>query len=93
MYLIRESKTFKKALRKIKKSGIKSSVLDDLKLVINTIAKGDKLPEIFEDHILSGEYLGYHDCHIRGDLVLIYIIKKEQLVLVLIDLGSHSELF
>ena len=93
MYLIRKSKSFKKSFEKIKKSGIKDSVFIDLKFAINTIAKGDKLPESFQDHILSGEYLGYHDCHIRGDLILIYNIKKDNLVLVLIDLGSHSDLF
>lgn len=93
MYSIRESKSFRKSLRKLKKSGIKNSVLDDLKLVINKISKGEKLPKEYEDHELNGEYLGYRDCHIRGDLLLIYTIEKEKLVLVLINIGSHSELF
>jgi len=93
MYLIKKSKSFKKSYKKLKKSGIKDSVLNDLKLVINTLAKEEKLPELFKDHILSGEYVGYHDCHIKGDLVLIYSVEKDNLVLILIDIGSHSELF
>lgn len=93
MYLIHEVKSFKKSYKRLKLSGIEQKVLNDLKFVINTIARGDKLPESYKDHDLNGEYLGYRDCHIRGDLILIYKIEKDRLILVLLDIGSHSELF
>jgi len=93
MYLIKRSKSFRKSYKKLKKSGIKDSVFKDLKFIINTLASGNKLSKIYKDHDLGGEYWGYRDCHIKGDLVLIYKIEKDVLVLILADIGSHSELF
>ena len=40
-----------------------------------------------------GELFGYRECHIKGDLLLIYKIEKENLILILVDIGSHSQLF
>lgn len=47
--------------------------------------------ERYLDHPLSGKWKGYRDCHIRPDLLLIY--QKSSSVLLLVRLGSHSELF
>jgi len=49
------------------------------------------LPPKNQDHPLKGEWLGFRDCHIRPDLVLIYR-KFEPDMLELNRLGSHSEL-
>ncbi len=40
---------------------------------------------------LKGEYLGFKECRLKPDLLLIYLLDKE--VLRLVDIGSHSELF
>lgn len=57
------------------------------------LAKGEKLPEKYRNHQLKGRLKGFYDCHILPDLVLIYKIEKEKLVLFLIDIGTHSNLF
>jgi len=93
MYLIRKTKTFEKSFRKIRNSGTKKSVLRDLGFVINYLASGKNLPLVYKDHKLSGEFLTLRECHIQGDLLLIYKIEKENLILVLVDIGSHSQLF
>lgn len=49
------------------------------------------LPEKYKDHPLTGNWLGFMDCHIKPDLVLIYR-KVPNDELQLIRLGSHSEL-
>ena len=36
---------------------------------------------------------GYYDCHVLNDLVLVYKIEKEKLVLLLFDIETHSNLF
>ena len=46
----------------------------------------------YRDHSLKGKYLGYKDCHIKPDLVLIYRKDKEKLMLYCLNVGSHSEL-
>lgn len=91
MYLKTYTKSFKKSLRNLEKSGNL-----DLKLIsklINLIAEGKKLDIKYRDHKLSGEYEGCRECHIKPDLLLIYQIREKELILVLIDIGSHSELF
>jgi mRNA interferase YafQ len=50
------------------------------------------LPEKYCDHELSGQYKGIRDCHIKPDLILLYL-KNGDAYLQLIRLGSHSELF
>jgi len=93
MYLIRKTKTFEKSFGKIKNSGTKQSVFKDLGFVIDCLASGSNLPLIYRDHKLSGELTTLRECHIKGDLLLIYKIEKENLILILVDIGSHSQLF
>lgn len=51
------------------------------------------LPEIYRDHALTGEWKGYRDCHIQGDLVLIYqyVIHDEYDELKFARLNTHSQ--
>lgn len=67
--------------------------MSEVYLVINTLASGKPLSVKHRDHKLSGEFSMYRECHIKPDLLLIYQIKNDILVLVLINIGSHSELF
>ena len=59
--------------------------------VISTLQHGATLEAKYVDHGLSGDWLGYRDCHVRPYLVLIYKIDSKSLKLARI--GSHSELF
>ncbi|MDO7253952.1 type II toxin-antitoxin system YafQ family toxin, partial [Helicobacter cappadocius] len=47
----------------------------------------------YKDHKLKGEYKDFRECHIKPDLLLIYKIDKEVLILACIAIGSHSDLF
>jgi len=88
-YKIVFTKTFAKSLKKLNKSG--SFEIGSLEVVIDLILKRIKLPSSYKDHKLNGEWLGYRECHIKPDLLLIYEIYKNELRLA--DIGSHSELF
>ncbi len=80
---------FKKDFKNIRKLPFK-----DLKIVFDLISrleKQDKLEARFKDHDLTGNYIGYRECHIKPDLLLIYKTNETQLFLTRI--GSHSELF
>jgi mRNA interferase YafQ len=63
-----------------------------LKDVLDLLVAGKRMPVKLKDHPLRGEYFGTRECHIKPDLLLIYE-KRGKSVLVLIRLGSHSELF
>lgn len=60
--------------------------------IVRLLAADEALPERNRDHALTGDWIGFRECHIRPDLLLIYE-KEGQDVLRLVRLGSHSELF
>ena len=64
---------------------------DELRVVMERIAAGMPLEPRHRDHPLGGEWRGRRDCHVRGDLVLIYSLPPGLAVFHCV--GSHSELF
>ncbi|MEI6345715.1 MAG: type II toxin-antitoxin system YafQ family toxin [bacterium] len=91
MLEIRETKQFKKQFKRVARSGD-----FDMRLfhaVLNVLARGESLDEKYRDHQLSGDMKEARECHLKGDLLLVYKIRKEILVLSLVGIGSHSELF
>lgn len=87
----RATKRFKKHAKLVKKRSEKDS--EKLKNTIELLAKGEKLPERFHDHELTGNLKGNRECHILPDLLLIYRIFNDILILELIDTGTHTDLF
>jgi mRNA interferase YafQ len=61
--------------------------------VLQLLVQNKKLPNKYRDHKLIGNFLGCRECHIKPDLLLIYKINNNILELVLVRVGSHSELF
>lgn len=93
MYLVKSTRDYEKSYNKIQKSGISKKILDDLDRAINILASGVRLSPKYSDHQLTGNLAGYRECYIRPDLLLIYRIDNDELILILASLGSHSELF
>lgn len=93
MYRIHSTKDYNRSYKKLKRSGLKETVFDDLDATIDTLARGGMLNETYRDHQLNGTLKEYRECHIKGDLLLIYHIQHNKLVLLLVDIGSHSYLF
>ena len=89
MLSIEYSTQFKKDFKKVAKLAIPDVV--EVGHVIKQLQLEKILPEKYVDHSLSGNWVGYRDCHIKPDLVLIY--KTESNILKLARIGSHSELF
>lgn len=93
MYQIFYHKNFEKSLKKLVKGGLKEGTKEDIKVTITVIASGKKLDSSYRDHKLHGEFSLYRECHIRGDLLLVYQIINKELVLIIIDIGRHNDLF
>ena len=81
---------FKKDYKDLIKRGRNPELLQQ---VISTLTKGEKLPEKYKDHVLVGNWVGYRECHIQPDWLLIYKVQDNILVLLLARTGSHSDLF
>ena len=80
----------KKDIKKASKQGKNIDLLFD---VIDQLSEGKVLAPRYRDHKLSGPYDGKRECHIEPDFLVIYEIKETDIVLLLVRVGSHSELF
>ena len=63
--------------------------------MIDKLAHFEVLDPKYRDHNLINDkyYKNCRECHITPDWLLIYRRDNEKLILILIDTGSHSELF
>lgn len=78
---------YKRALR-----GLYGKTLeDDLKTVFKLLQFDQPLPKEYDDHQMRGDMKDLRNCHIHGDLVLLYR-KVDADLLQLVRLGSHSQL-
>ena len=89
MHKLEYSSQFKKDFKKIIRLPIEDMVA--VGHVIGTLQRGEELDARHVDHALMGNWLGFRDCHIKPDLVLIYRVHHNTLQLARI--GSHSDLF
>lgn len=65
--------------------------VESLKRVLDKLLNEEALDRKYRDHELSGNYVGYRECHIESDWLLIYQIADGQLKPQ--RTGSHSDLF
>lgn len=92
MMKIRRSQQFKRDFKKYKK---KHYNMEKLLPILDFLVKkdSDTLRRIYKDHSLIGNWEGYRELHIEKDWLLIYSYEEDYLVLALIRMGSHDELF
>ena len=91
MRTIEQSGQFKRDLKRETKGPHRVTLAKDFVRLVEALAKDEPLPEKHRDHALTGDWKDHRDCHIKPDLVLIYR-KRNDAVLQLVRLGSHSEL-
>ena len=90
MYRIVTTNRFEKSLKLCKKRNYN---LDLLKEVIDLLATNGELPQKYKTHKLSGNYEGCWECHIKPNWLLVWQQNEEELILLLLDTGTHSDLF
>lgn len=81
---------FKREYKLARKRGFDPNRLAE---IVTLLANGIPLPEKNRDHALSGNWIGYRECHILPDWLLIYRLEEDILVLTLTRTGTHSDLF
>jgi mRNA interferase YafQ len=90
-YEIVKTKRFKTAFKRVKNlKGFKKDVFVD---VVETLASGKKLKSKYKDHKLTGGLKDFRECHLAPDILLLYQIDEGVLVLTLVSVGNHSQLF
>ena len=77
--------------RDVKRAKRQNRDLSLLKTAIDALLEGKQLPQEYKDHKLKGRLVRYRECHLEPDWLLMYQVTTDGLILV--RLGSHSELF
>ena len=90
MFEVVLSNRFRKDLKLAAKRGLR---LDELNAIVEQLAAGQTLPERNRDHALTGDYIGFRECHIRTDWLLVYRVDGDALELFLFRTGTHTDLF
>lgn len=84
------TKQFRKDYKRMKKRGYDMNLLEK---VIDLLQNAKPLDDRYRDHGLVGNYVGFRECHIMPDWLLIYAVDKEKLILTASRTGTHSDVF
>ena len=58
---------------------------------VSMLLAGETMPLEARNHSLTGNYAGFKEFHVGGDLLVIYCIEDD--ILRLTRIGTHSQLF
>ncbi len=90
-YEIVRTRRFKTAFKRVKQlQGFKQDVFEE---VVDALSEGKKLKKERKDHQLTGNLKDFRECHLAPDILLVYQIDDGILVLTLVSVGNHSQLF
>jgi mRNA interferase YafQ len=92
MRTIERASAFKRDYKRERKSKHRTTLDADLKPILTKLVNDSPLEPLHRDHDLTGNWVGYRECHIKPDLLLIYRLTNNDM-LRLARLGSHSKLF
>lgn len=84
--------SFKRDYKREAKGKHRAMLDGDLLPILKALIADRPLEPRHRDHDLTGDWIGYRECHIKPDLLLIYRTVGVD-TLILARLGSHSELF
>lgn len=90
MYQLTTTKQFEKDYKLCKKRGYKLNLLNSL---ILQLEKTGNVPVKNKPHKLTGNYVGFKECHIQPDWLLIWFQNEAAKIIELTRTGTHSDLF
>lgn len=89
-YEIKVTGAFKKAFKKCLKRGLDENIFVE---AVSVLAKTGIMPSKYSPRPLIGKYKGCMECHLQPDWLLVWKQNDKELVLILVDTGTHSDLF
>lgn len=91
MYIVSLSSGYRKALKHIARH--KDFDHRKLEAVISILESGERLAPKYLDHQLKGNLNDFRECHVQNDILLTYQKKENVLILLLVNIGTHSSTF
>lgn len=89
-YSVRTTRRFDRSVEKMKKRGLP---MDDLRNVITLLMQTGTLPPEYRPHKLTDNLRGKWECHIKSNWLLVWEQYDDEFLLIMIDTGTHSDLF
>ena len=65
--------------------------LDLLRVTMGRLIHRHRLERKQKDHLLKGEWVGYRECHLTDDWLLVYRIEGSDIIFA--RTGTHTDLF
>ncbi len=90
MYTIRFTGEFKRQMKMCERRGYDMELLRE---AIRILSTEGKLPEKYLPHQLHGNRNGQWECHIQPNWLLVWEQNNQELVLMMLNTGTHSDLF
>ena len=90
MLNLRYTLQFKKDFKLAQKSGYDLSEFEEL---VNLLRNQKPLDPKYKDHPLKGKLKNHRDFHLHPNLVVIYRVYNDELILEMVRMGTHSDLF
>ena len=87
---IRRTTQFKKSFKLAVRRG---KSIELFTKVITFLAEEGKLPKEFKPHLLRGTFKDIWECHLDPDWLLLWKQDDIDLILILTDTGTHSDIF
>ena len=90
MYKIKFTSEFKKQMKLCQRRGCDMELIRD---VISILSTEGKLPSKYLAHQLHGNRKGQWECHIQPNWLLIWEQHDDELILIMLNTGTHADLF
>lgn len=90
MYEVIYTGQFKRSLKLCVRRGLDVTIFTK---ALDILQEKGELPQEYKPHKLLGKYKGCWECHLQPDWLLIWQQNDSQLYLILVDTGTHSDLF
>jgi len=89
-YELRITGECKQNLKQCKRRGLP---MDELWTVVGKLLNGETLEEKYRAHRLTGDRKGQWECHIQPNWLLVWEQHDKELILVMLNTGTHADLF
>ena len=90
MYRISFSGRFKKSYKLCIKRGLNPDLMSK---ALRSLSETGTVPHELLPHPLHGEYEGCMECHLQPDWLLVWEKHDEELHIIMVTTGSHSDIF
>jgi len=90
MYVVKVTNRFKKDVERCRRRNLD---LSKLETIVDILKETGGLPVQYKPHKLKGKYAGLWECHIEPDWLMTWEQNDRQLIILLMQTSTHSDLF